>query len=86
MFGLLSGKTVLGTLPPTSIAPVGGYLEDQLPLGGTPCQSGAMLVGESVVFKRNHKYAGQLQEQNSDSRGAHQDWARYEQDGHLSHN
>ena len=32
-----------GTLPPTNMAPVGGYLKDQLPLGGA-----AMLVGKRV--------------------------------------
>ena len=26
------------TLPPTNLAPVGGYLEDQFPIGGTPCE------------------------------------------------
>ena len=31
-------KAYLGTLPPTNIALVGGYPEDDFPLGGTLCQ------------------------------------------------
>ena len=44
----ISLEVRLDTLPSNTIAPVGGYLKDKIPVVGTP--SGAMLVGERVVF------------------------------------